>query len=90
MAQALHDELNSGGGRAGRAARRAGAADTGVATRSKPVSGYRARLRNPAGTPTPTPTASGSSASGSEEDDEDAVGADEEAEFEAVSCSFRE
>lgn len=89
MALALHEELNTGG-RASRAARRAGAADTGVSTRSKPVSGYRARLRNP--TTTATPTGSGSSASDSEgddeDDDEDAVGADEVAEFEAVSGSL--
>lgn len=81
MALALHEQLNSGG-RASRAMRRAGAADSGTRTRSQPASGYRARLRNPSSAVAASADSDESSASDSEDGDEEA-----EADLAEVRCS---
>ena len=88
MALALHESLNSGG-RASRAMRRAGAADSGTGTRSQPAAGYRTRLRNPSRAVAASADSGESSASESEGegDDEEEEEAEAEAELAEVGCS---
>lgn len=89
MALALHESLNSGG-RASRAMRRAGAADSGTRTCSQPAAGYRTRLRNPsravaASAGSDETSASESEGEGDDEDEEE--DAEAEAELAEVGCS---